>query len=402
MKLGLSYRLCLWVGVGLLIAACSNEDNIADSPDAGTGGAAGTGGVAGSGGGVAGTGGEAVGGSSGSGGQQPDGGGCENACPGEGSTLCMGNRNIACKTSVSGCLAWQAGDYCAQGQTCNADATSCIVPSSSCSADSECGCGCACVSGECRCTGAIPPSCDTDADCGPACYGLACVSGACVQRTDVTCIDPCPYPGATRCMGNAEQTCELKTPGCLQWGAPSACPQDHVCNSSGTQCIAHTDQCSANDDCGCGCGCVAGECKCTGAIPPSCNSDADCGPACSGLVCVSNECVQAGGCVDTCEKEGATRCVGTEILTCIQGASGCLLWGNGTSCPAGQVCNSSANQCVPDSNSCSSDGDCGCMCFCHSGQCYCTGAIPPTCDSDADCGPACAGFVCMAGKCVQL
>jgi hypothetical protein len=33
-----------------------------------------------------------------------------------------------------------------------------------------------------ECTGAIPPSCTQDSDCGPVCAGYRCVSGTCQMK----------------------------------------------------------------------------------------------------------------------------------------------------------------------------------------------------------------------------
>jgi hypothetical protein len=384
-------RFLTLLGISFLVAACSTEDNIADLTDGGggTGGAAGTGGSAG-----------ATGGSGGS----SDAGPCESSCPEVDATLCMGNRIVTCApSSYTGCLAWIAGDYCPTGQGCNADGTQCVTPQVTCTTEGDCGCGCSCVANECKCTGAIPPSCATDDDCGPTCLGLACVEGSCQQRLNPDCVDPCPSVGTQRCVGNAVQQCEDVGGGCKQWSAATSCPQDQVCNNTGTQCITQGVQCTTNDDCGCGCGCVGNECKCAGGLPPSCTTNDECGPACSGFVCIENECVQSSAtCIDPCTSAGETRCVGAEIETCVDDGSDCLHWGPKTLCPADQSCNSDGTKCVAAQSTCTDSEDCGCGCGCVANECKCTGAIPPSCTTNDECGPACAGFSCIAGQCVQL
>jgi len=86
---------------------------------------------------------------------------------------------------------------------------------------------------------------------------------------------------------------------------------------------------------------------------------------------------------------------------CVDINTGCAQWVDKAACAAGQICNADGTKCVEPTTTCASDADCGCGCGCGNGTCYCTGAIPPTCSNDADCGPACAGFVCVAGMCVQ-
>jgi hypothetical protein len=77
-----------------------------------------------------------------------------------------------------------------------------FVDAKACQADAECGCGCSCQCGVCNCnaaarvgdcaapagsygsgssgSGSPAACCSTNDDCGPSCYGLACVSGQCV------------------------------------------------------------------------------------------------------------------------------------------------------------------------------------------------------------------------------
>ena len=64
-----------------------------------------------------------------------------------------------------------------------------------------------------------------------------------------------------------------------------------MCSNDSTHCLAQPDICNDGTECGCGCGCAANQCFCTGALPPTCTNDAECGPACAGYICVANQCV---------------------------------------------------------------------------------------------------------------
>ncbi len=62
-----------------------------------------------------------------------------------------------------------------------------FVDSKACASDGECGCGCSCQCGVCNCNAAgsvgtcgAGACCTTSAECGPACYGMACVGSQCV------------------------------------------------------------------------------------------------------------------------------------------------------------------------------------------------------------------------------
>lgn len=105
-----------------------------------------------------------------------------------------------------------------------------------------------------------------------------------------------------------------------------------------------------------------------------------------------------------CTTEGATRCSGGLMQVCgINPKTNCALeWLSQDVCPDGQVCNSDGTKCVARVAQCAQASECTCGCTCTpQGECgYCAGGIPGTCVADADCGASCAGFHCVAGKCV--
>ncbi len=399
----------LFVGAGALLMACSNNDNIADGGDAaagqaGAGGTAGSVNPGGSGGvaGHAGTGGQA--GTAGSAGQPA----CQDACASDNATMCMGSRLIGCAKAYNGCRAWQAAEACPNGQQCNSDGSKCVDPNANCTADTDCGCGCGCLQGKCECTGAIPPSCTADSDCGPLCYGYACTNGKCGPKLPEPCVSDCTQAGAETCIFKAMVQCEADSNGCLKWTRKSDCPADQGCNSDGSKCVTPGPTCTEATDCGCGCGCLSGQCECTGALPDSCTDDAQCGPLCNGFKCVNGKCAQepqpppdAGNCEPDCTTAGDSKCLYGAVVQCQADTNGCLHWTRTENCPSGEGCNSDGTKCVGPVTTCTVDTDCGCGCGCVSGDCRCTGAVPPSCASDAECGPPCAGFVCVSGLCVQ-
>ncbi len=274
-----------------------------------------------------GAGGQSTGGAGGAGGA---GGGptCIDGCPDEGAVRCIAAAAQTCHKADNGCLGWSAATACPVDQTCNAAGSGCVDPTGPCQTDDDCGCAQACVAGECKGMGAIPPSCATDADCGPACLGFACVSGQCAA----SCLDTCASNGATRCVGNAIETCAPGAGGCLAWGAATACPDTEVCDANGAACLALPAACQNNAECGCAQTCVAGECKGMGAFPPSCATDADCGPPCLGVVCIAGACAASlpVGPADLCVKTGGTIgsaqcCLGASDFPdlCTEGPCGC-------------------------------------------------------------------------------
>lgn len=118
--------------------------------------------------------------------------------------------------------------------------------------------------------------------------------GCCFHNT--TCGETCSTEGATRCSGGLIQVCatDPKTNCAPVWTSQAACPDGQACNSDGTRCVAPVNSCTQASDCGCFCTCTTqGVCgNCTGAIPDSCSTDAECGPTCAGLHCVAGKCTQ--------------------------------------------------------------------------------------------------------------
>lgn len=257
--------------------ACTSTITLVDTTSTTSAGAGGGSSSAGTGGG------SSSAGTTGSG----TGGPCSDKCPAEGAPRCTGNALQIC-SRVGSCLDWSINIPCPANQTCDNTGTACIDTAIVCDDSSECGCGCGCAAHQCVCAGGLPPTCAVDTDCGPVCTGFHCVAQQCVPPG---CVDPCPSAGATRCVGGAIETC-TQNGACLAWSAGVACPSGQICNNTATKCVTSPDICNDSSECACNCPCTANECSCIPPfIPVDCTTDADCGPLCSGLVCVGKKCV---------------------------------------------------------------------------------------------------------------
>jgi hypothetical protein len=165
-------------------------------------------------------------------------------------------------------------------------------------------------------------------------------------------------PPATRCSGDAVQTCSRTG----SWSAAVAC-------DAGATCIAGA----------CTGVCDPGQKQCTGNAAQTCD---DAGRWDTTATC-SNQACASGACVGTCAP-GATQCGDAGVETCDDGG----LWGADVPCDAGQMCMSG-----------------GCP-VCTFGSARCSGAAVQTCDwsghwvtSSGDCYYACVGGAC-AGECM--
>jgi len=206
---------------------------------------------------------------------------CVNTCSNEGATECSGNGVRTCERSGSGCLSWTSVAPCAASESCS---------NGTCSDTCEDECP---VSGESICSpdGTAVSTCgqfdaDTCLDRStpvPCPTGQACQGGSCVA----TCTDECGQ-GATRCVGNALETCgNFDADPCLEWGGAVTCP--------------------------------------------------------NGANCSNNTCELA--CTDECTTMGAVECSGNGFRTCGQfDLDSCLEWSSVTNCQSFEVC--STGTCV--------------------------------------------------------
>ncbi len=195
-------------------------------------------------------------------------------------------------------------------------------------------------------------------------------------------------PGATRCLGNAVETCEAGDGRrCPEWGTAVGCP-------------AQTPNCSLGE-CGTGCidECATGDRRCDGpdAVQQCGQADTDVcrdwTPAteCAGTMTCSN-----GTCVETCTDDctaGTVTCMGTGTSTCgdLDG-NGCTEWGPITPCPDGETC--SNGSCAPTCTDECTDATCTGMTYRQCGQFD----LDPCKDLSA--GDSCVpGDACLVGAC---
>jgi hypothetical protein len=145
---------------------------------------------------------------------------------------------------------------------------------------------CTAAGGTCKFSG---ETCDGSAGPPDAC-GASVGAFCCVPAT--SCDHPCPVEmlGQTQCAGGYIETCTV-VGSCSVWVITSPCPTGMECDSAAAKCITGLTTCTATSDVQCGCGCGNdGEVECTGGLPPSCDTDTDCGPTCQGLVCHESQC----------------------------------------------------------------------------------------------------------------
>jgi hypothetical protein len=192
------------------------------------------------------------------------------------------------------------------------------------------GCLDKCTKGVSQCVNAQIQSCVvkasgcTDWEAPKDCQnGKACNAGACP-----TCTDNCTF-GNTQCSGTKVQKCNTKnTAGCFDWSPAEDCPGSQAC-VPGSGCPSCVDKCKSGDT------------KCMGSQVQTCikqsNGCFDYGvPAnCSnGAGCTNDKCP---GCTNECPAN-TSQCDGTQIKTCAVGGDGCTHWGTPKNCPGGGVC----------------------------------------------------------------
>ncbi len=311
---------------------------------------------------------------------------CDGACTVKGATRCQDNAVETCDdVDGDGCLEWGAGTPCQGGTVCSNGF--CAV---SCS--DECT-----VKGARQCSGSngVQTCADYDfdgclqwGDVEPCPDGQVCVNGSCATE----CSDACTVAGAKQCSGTgAWQECgDYNGDGCLEWGTAVGCQPDEVC-SNGNCATTCTSECS-----------VLGATKCNGDAVQTCddtNGDGclewgtavpcDAGQQCSGGFCSTT-------CTNECSVEGAKQCDGGGVKTCGDGdGDGCLEWGTVVPCDAGQTCSNGncaatcADDCtVTGAKQCDGNGVKTCGNF-DADSCLEWGTVVP-CD---------AGQTCSNGNC---
>ncbi|MCB9740173.1 MAG: hypothetical protein H6747_12985 [Deltaproteobacteria bacterium] len=316
---------------------------------------------------------------------------CVDPCEAEGQLRCVPTGPAATQScgdpDADGCFQWSDATPCAATEVCKAGACVPKCPDQDCT-----------VSGAKKCSadGKVVQCFDFNGDgClawGGATFcaaGKVCAEGACAE----TCKDACTTSGATQCEGKAVQTCgDSNSDGCLDWGTAAACAAGQLCSNGA--CVA-----TCKDECT-----QQGATQCAAGGVQTCDDyDQDgCLQWGTATACPVGEGCSAGACAKTCKDEctvqGATTCQLGKIATCDDfDNDGCLQWGSGVPCGAGQVCAEGA--CAAScTDACTAKG---------ATQCSPAGQVQ-TCDDfdDDGCldwgsGVACAqGSVCSNGACV--
>ena len=307
-----------------------------------------------------------------------------------GSDVCIDGACVptACEASTATCF----GDVLS---TCSADGTQrtqrdCTESNSYCNAG-------ACQARTCTPSSSICQDIDTrsvcdargtgrsDADCPNGTY---CDAGACVPSVCT--------PGQTRCSGQRLQECDRAGSGFVN----RSCTEGQIC-----QVVDSVAICAATV-------CQPGQRTCSSDLSEVlvCNAGQtgyDVQDCLAGQVC------SAGTCISSICTNGATRCTGVNVETCVENGT---RW-QSSICPAGQSCQSSGGSatcgsllCAPSSPAICRNGD---VQVCNgAGTAYNTVFDCPFGCANAECTPrnvgrACAtsgtcggGFVCSNGTCV--
>jgi len=256
--------------------------------------------------------------------------GIQNACPTEGIHKCSGDTGIqTCEKNADGCLVWSAATQCGDLQTCQATGSDAACRcSNQCpqAGDTQCKSGTdviqTCTANSYGCLAWVDGTdCATESKyCDDSSEPAVCAE---------SCSDRCTQ-GETRCNGDVVEGCATAASGCLDWIPGANCADNgQICSdASGTAgCYAPcTDACDTVD-----------ATRCQGEAVQTCRVGNDgCKAWVVSEDCSTNNqyCVESGGsascaatCQDRCPADGDTRCADDEtVQTCTTVASGCLDW----------------------------------------------------------------------------
>ncbi|MGK0357889.1 MAG: hypothetical protein ACI9U2_000172 [Bradymonadia bacterium] len=260
---------------------------------------------------------------------------CDDTCaPAE--VRCIAGARVTCgEFDGDPCLEWSRPDACEAGESC--DDGRCIEDIAPC-AD-------ACEVGAIRCVPAGVQRCgDQDADpCLEWMTPVACAVGEVCRGAGVCeadCVDECAM-GERRCVNGGVALCNnVDADLCLEFGAPSICPNGQAC-SDGMCTLQCVNDCAAGQT-----ACAPdGERRCGDFDADDCrdwSSPVPCGP---GEGCVSAAC--ASICADDCDA-GTQRCDGARLATCADGnGDGCVEWTPPVECAPGAACSDGVCRALP-------------------------------------------------------
>ena len=261
----------------------------------------------------------------------------------------------SCAADANGCLVWSSTTTCGLNQSCVATGDTPV-----------CECVDECTAGEAECRGSVVWACEADADgclaweAGDDCADSdeACVESGTTAACETGCVSDCGGAGESHCIGDVIEICTAVGGGCLQWQDGDDCAAtSEVCDdSSGSAvCVAGcTSDCTTEDDT-----------RCSGTVIQTCTAVGDCLRWVAGTDCADTDefcddtaepATCTDSCTPTCTTAGDTQCNTAEdaIETCTD-VGGCLLWQETTDCTAtSQVCDATGgtaacvDACVPD------------------------------------------------------
>ena len=214
--------------------------------------------------------------------------------------------------------------------------------------------------GATRCDGNAVQTCEAQDGCLLWSDAVGCVDGESCSNGQCSsaCTPECSQTGVRHCAdANSVEICgQFDTDTCLDWGGATACPDSAPICSNGLCAAACSPECS-----------VAGAKRCAGNSVEQCG-DLD-GDGCLNWVviksCPSTETCSSGVCADRCSDEcsvvGERNCAGDGYMICDNhDTDTCLDWGSVMACPSGSSC--SNGYCTQDcTEECTSVGETSCQ-----------------------------------------
>ena len=280
----------------------------------------------------------------------------------------------SCAADANGCLVWSSTTTCGVNQACVATGDAPV-----------CECVDECAAGEAECRGSVVWACEADADgclaweAGDDCADSdeACVESGTTASCETGCVSDCGGAGESHCIGDVIEICTDVGGGCLQWQDGDDCTEtSEVCDdSSGSAvCVAGcTPDCDTADATQCNADAIE---TCTD-VGDGClqwQETTDCTETSQVCDDTSGTPTCVTPCVSDCTTADATQCDGTVIETCTDVGDGCLQWVGGDDCAT------TADYCDATS------GTATCMTCtdtCTDGATQCNGTVIETCTADA-------------------
>ncbi len=142
-----------------------------------------------------------------------------------------------------------------------------------------------------------------------------------------SCTDECADESLTQCAQGGLSRCgDFDDDGCLEWGAPQACPGGGQCTDGACVSACTDEPCTEVGALACsqdGLGTV----ECGDFNGDGCLEWGHAQSCASGQTCSNGTC--SASCSDGCTSQGAKRCEAGDVVTCDDyNSDGCLEWGD--------------------------------------------------------------------------